>query len=229
MAGDLRHGYGGSHKKPYQRKSQQVAEEVSSGSSVRLVWVAAAFLALGLVLGYFVVYHFATEGVGTRKEAQTKASVEAINTPDASQTQELAVKPEETAPQQPLNVVAMTPANAVAKTAQPLEYSFYHGLSETEVLVDAEPIPVTLPVPYYIQAGTFGSAEQARKEQARLARMGQEVEVSVYQGKRLYYRLRVGPFDDRLELNKKRNELNRLGVDTLLVKSSLKTVAKSEK
>ncbi|BBP44257.1 SPOR domain-containing protein [Thiosulfativibrio zosterae] len=228
MAGDLRHGYGGSHKKPYQRKSQQVAEESSAGSSVRLVWVAATFLALGLVLGYFVVYHFATEGVGTRQEAQAKASVEEIKTPDVAQAKEVVAEPEEASPQQPLNVVAITPATASAKTAQPLEYSFYHGLSETEVLVDAEPIPVTLPVPYYIQAGTFGSAEQAQKEKARLARMGQAVEVSIYQGKKLYYRLRMGPFDDRLELNKKRNELNRLGVDTLLVKSSLKTVAKSE-
>jgi Cell division protein len=87
-------------------------------------------------------------------------------------------------------------------------------------VVDAVPLSVALEDAYYIHAGTFGSEAVARKEQQRLANLGEAVELSVLQsGERTYYRLRVGPFHDRLAMNKRRNALRRLGVDTLLVKA----------
>lgn len=224
MASNLRHGYGRSHKQPFQRKSQQASEPIPAGnSSVRLVWVAAIFLAAGLVLGYFVVHHFATEGVGTRSEADKALLLpltETITTQAVVETKAVKASSDRT-----LNVVSVVSANVAAKVQQPLVYSFYHGLSETEVLVDAEPISIALESPYYIQAGTFGNPEQAEKERQRLRRLGQETDVTLYEGKRLYYRLRVGPFTDRLALNKRRNELMHLGVDTLLVKSAKPVVA----
>lgn len=99
-------------------------------------------------------------------------------------------------------------------------FSFYEGLGKMEVVVDAVPISVELKQPYYIQAGTFGSERVAKQEQKRLERLGQKLQLSVLTTKkRVYYRLRVGPFNDRLVLNKKRNELRRLGLGTLLVKA----------
>jgi hypothetical protein len=38
-----------------------------------------------------------------------------------------------------------------------------------------------------------------------------------------YYRLCIGPFFNRLKMNKKRNELHKVGVDTLIVKTRLKS------
>jgi cell division protein FtsN len=93
-------------------------------------------------------------------------------------------------------------------------------LAKTEVVVDAEPLPVKLPQPYYIQAGSFGKKEVALKEQARLKRFGFDTQLSAQQGqKRIYYRLRLGPFSDRLQMNKVRNQLRNVGVDTLLIKA----------
>lgn len=117
----------------------------------------------------------------------------------------------------------VVPIEPIANPKRPylkIDYSFYNGLAETEVLVDVEPISIKLASAYYIQAGTFGKESQALIEQQRLARKGQKLDITTYTTKiRTYYRLRVGPFDNRLKMNKKRNELRRLGLDTLLVRA----------
>jgi cell division protein FtsN len=98
-------------------------------------------------------------------------------------------------------------------------FSFYQDLSQTQVVVDAVPISVKLSDPYYIQGGTFDTVEKARNEQKRLAQHGLNLVIAKFESPRgIYYRLRMGPYTDRLEMNKKRNELRRLGVDTLLIK-----------
>lgn len=105
-------------------------------------------------------------------------------------------------------------------TPEPV-YSFYQGLGEVEVLVDAEPLPVQLEKVHYIQAGSFGSKQIAIKEQQRLAKHGVTLKLNEYQGtKRIYYRLVSGPYHNRLELNKQRNILRRLGASTLVFKQS---------
>lgn len=221
MAGDLRHGYGRSHKKTFQRKSQLTVEQTlpAPRSSIKVVWVIGVVLAVSFVVGYFVVHHFATKGVGKRSEAEKSLIAPAVV------DVKVPVKVQQATPkvggEKSINAVALNvdvPGNNQAE--QPLIYSFYHGLSETEVVVDVEPLSVALDAVYYIQAGTFGNPEQANIEQARLKRLGQVTDISTFQGKRLYYRLRAGPFSDRLLLNKRRNELNRLGVETLVIKAS---------
>ncbi|QCU89325.1 SPOR domain-containing protein [Thiomicrorhabdus sediminis] len=114
-----------------------------------------------------------------------------------------------------------TQAQAAKPAAPEPVYSFYQGLGEVEVLVDAEPLPVQLEKVHYIQAGSFGSKEIAIKEQQRLAKHGVMVKLNEYQGtKRIYYRLVSGPYHNRLELNKQRNILRRLGASTLVFKQS---------
>lgn len=111
-------------------------------------------------------------------------------------------------------------ASSESKKSNKVNYSFYEGLAASEVVVDVEPISIKLKSPYFIQAGTFRKEADAKQEQARLLRHGQHLFLfEVTSRDKKYYRLRMGPYEDRLKMNKKRNELRRLGVDTLLVKA----------
>jgi len=231
MARDMRHGYGKSHRPDFKRKSQQ-QEVVETEGSPSLIWLAVVFVSLALLGSFFAVKHFATQGVGSRLEALeileeqpvdiaatdtiTKAKIVEIHPPESevSKDSKIDLKVVEQA-EVPLNE-----ANLAEKkqSLDSIQFTFYEGLSETEVVVYAEPIPVVLPEPYYILAGTFGRYELARQEQDRLKSRGLLVEISVLKLQRTYYRLRSGPFTNRIKMNKKRNELRRLGIDTLLIK-----------
>ena len=219
MARDFRHGHG-MRQPQFQRKSQQKRGTERSGKlTVSKVWAAGFLVSALLLIGFFVTQHFVTQAKQSEgpteksiflaaKEAKQKAadSVEAVS----QQLQPQAVEVKE-----------VEVSNTQKEASDPVRrYSFYEGLGKTEVVVEAAPISIELEQPYYIQAGTFGSERVAQQELRRLEKLGQRLQMSVYQGsKRVYYRLRVGPFHDRLEMNKRRNELRRLGVDTLLVKA----------
>lgn len=222
MARDYRHGHG--QKQGFTRKSQQGGRPIEKGS-VSLIWGAGFFVSAVVLVAFFVTQHFMVKGAKSTAPAenniyqaavelqeQTSKSIEAVS----QQLQPKSVKIVEE--------VTVSPAKEPIAHDGVLEqqYTFYQGLSQTEVVVDAEPIPVKLENPYYIQAGTFGSEAVAKQEQARLERLGQILQISVlHQKNRTYYRLRVGPFDDRLILNKRRNELRELGLDTLLIKAAV--------
>lgn len=204
-------------KQPYQRRSQQTQQD-EIVSSMKWVWMMALVVTAALLGGFFVVQHFAQKGV---KSAVTKenASQQAV---DAKVTDkpEGRVDDKKTSAEKPAEQKVFEAASAEPKKAEPkVHYSFYKGLAETEVVVDAEPISVELPSPYYIQAGTFTTKADALKEQKRLAKFNQPLLLSSLQYKgRTYFRLRLGPFTDRLVMNRKRNELRKLGVDTLLIR-----------
>lgn len=221
MARDFRHGHG-MRKQQFQRKSQQKnVPRQANKSSVPMVWAAGFLISAALLIGFFITQHFISQANQSdgpteksifiaAKEMQQKAveSVEEVS-------EKLQPKPVE------VEAVQIEPEEKLVEPSEAPKYSFYDGLGKMEVVVDAVPISIQLEQPYYIQAGTFGSEKVALSEQKRLAKLGQELEMSVLYGKkRTYYRLRVGPFHDRLELNKRRNELRRLGVDTLLVKAA---------
>lgn len=221
MARDYRHGHGIHSKKQFQRKSQTTSKPgVNNRSSVPIIWAGGFLVSAVLLVGFFVTQHFVSQGAKSDKPAETsifKAAKELKEqTEDAVQGVSEKLQPK------PVVVEAVniqTDENVMEIEDKP-SFSFYDGLGKMEVVVDAVPLSVALEQPYYIQAGTFGSERIAIKEQQRLARLGQALQLSVLTTKtRTYYRLRVGPFSDRLVLNKRRNELRRLGVDTLLVKA----------
>lgn len=221
MTKDFRHGAGRHSKRQFQRKSQQkpVAESAKNASFSK-VWAAGFFIAALLLAGFV----FLQQPLGSEDTENLSNDTSVLT--KAKEIKEKAIESvtEVKAKLEPKKVVVEAlevdeEEKLVDIEAKP-QFSFYEGLAKTEVVVDAVPLSIQLERPYYIQAGTFGSEKVAQQEQARLARLGQEVEVSVYQGtKQIYYRLRVGPYTDRLALNKKRNELRRIGVDTLLVKA----------
>jgi len=222
MAQDFRHGHGRHRKPQFKRKSQQKSGAASTvdKSSVPMIWAAGFLVSAVLLVGFFVTQHFVSQA--NQSSEPTEKSIFLAAKEIKEKAVESVEKVSEKLEPQPVVVEAVqveAEEQLVAVDEAPI-YSFYEGLAKTEVVVDAVPISIQLEQPYYIQAGTFGSERVALKEKSRLAKMGQELELSTYQGtKKLYYRLRVGPFTDRLELNKKRNELRRLGVDTLLVKA----------
>ncbi|MCF6299147.1 MAG: SPOR domain-containing protein [Thiomicrorhabdus sp.] len=212
MTRDYRHGHG--QKQAFQRKSQQEKSGKVSTSGFS-IWVVALVVSVILVLVFFVVNLFLSqekETLSATEQRVLQATKEVKKTPDTSA--EVIV---ESAPLKESEEVAFEEKEVNHSN----HYSFYHGLSQTEVVVEAELISVALTQPYYIQAGSFGSEKIAKQEQRRLAKHGQILTVSgLTKGKRTYYRLRVGPFKDRLVMNKQRNELRRLGVDTLLIKAA---------
>ncbi len=202
---DVKQGYVRHQHKPFQRKSQQSPPVVEAGGSKKMIVGVVILLSVGLIGGYWVVQHFVNKAKTTPLPvSNVKASIKQEEATKA--VTGLVVKAEN------LNV-----------TTKPIHYTFYKGLKKTELLVDAEPIPIVLSVPYYILAGTFGSLKDAKQEQARLKKLGQLVELKVIKLKQTYYRLSIGPFFNRLKMNKKRNELHKVGVDTLIVKTRLKS------
>ncbi len=220
MARDFRHGHSRHAKPQFQRRSQQQPEAKLNSSSISKVWAAGFFLSAVLLVGFFVTQHFVSQA--KESDAPTEKSIfiaaKEIKAKAVESVEEVKSKLEPKTVE--VEAVQVEPEETLVEPEAPPKFSFYEGLANTEVVVDAVPISIQMEQPYYIQDGTFGSERIARKELRRLAKMGQELELSVYQGtKRVYYRLRVGPYTDRLELNKKRNELRRLGVDTLLVKA----------
>ena len=221
MARDFRHGHAQHRKQTFQRKSQEASKAVSSNkSSVPMIWAGGFLVSAVFLVGFFVTQHFASQGVKSDQPSEKSifTAAKEIKEQAVESVNEVSEK------LQPKTVVVeavkLDSEHPSSNPAQKTSYSFYEGLGQMEVVVDAVPISVALEQPYYIQAGTFGSEKVARSELQRLLRLGQKLELSVLNTKtRTYYRLRVGPYSDRLALNKKRNELRQLGVDTLLLKA----------
>lgn len=210
---DYRHGP--SKRKPYQRRSQvDLKPAAESKIGLKRLISLMILLTLLLFLGYWIAQHFMTQGV----KSDSEKPVDEILTSEVADTIQVPSSrtPQLAAQVAPL-VVESLPVSSSVESSKSIQYTFYHGLAETEVVVDAEPIPVKLANPYYIVAGTFGSEAVAQKELNRLSSAQESVNLTVFKTDR-YYRLRAGPFEDRLELNRKRNVLRSLGADTLLMR-----------
>lgn len=209
MSRDYRYGHN-HHKAGFQRKSQQ--QETRPSRAVGRVWVIGLLVSVVFLGGFWVVQHFMSGQPYAKNQATSEIYAEVNALPEEPVNKQATITVEAIVADKSFD-------ESVEAAEKPRTYSFYEGLKETEVVVDVVPISVKLEDAYYIYAGSFGSQEIALKEQRRLARFGQIVDLSpLHQRDRTYYRLRVGPYDDRLEMNKKRNELRALGVDTLLIK-----------
>ncbi|MBN2647871.1 MAG: SPOR domain-containing protein [Thiotrichales bacterium] len=96
--------------------------------------------------------------------------------------------------------------------------SFYTELKTQEVIPDdTTPEPVALQKPKYIRAGSFFSEQAALSAQQRFAKQGQKVKVrrSVRTDGRVVFSLYTEPYTNRLELNKRKNELRKLGASVM--------------
>ncbi len=68
---------------------------------------------------------------------------------------------------------------------------------------------------YFLQAGSFSSAEDADKLKARLAMLGMEasVQIATIPDKGVVHRVRLGPYKGAVEMNKARMTLKQNGVE----------------
>lgn len=98
--------------------------------------------------------------------------------------------------------------------------SGHPAVSPTAPKVTARPSPQN--ASYFLQAGSFSTAEDADKLKAKLALLGMEASVQTADvpGKGMYYRVRLGPFHNAEELGSANNTLKQNGInDTAQVRA----------
>ncbi|MDY0136132.1 MAG: SPOR domain-containing protein [Thiomicrospira sp.] len=214
MARDFRHGY--ARRQGFMRKSQQADSETpATGLSIprqRIGW-GVALLSLALLATFFVVKHFASSSSRVAEPAVMEVyqvkNESLAGLQQASDSAAVVQTDRDDVPDAPQ-----------ASDADETRYTFYVDLPQMEMVVDAEPLPIKLPEPMWLQAGSFRDVKQAQTEQQRLARSGYEVEIAPIESRNgVFYRMMIGPFTDRLELNKARNQIRRLGADTRIVRT----------
>ncbi|GEM_PF-284566 len=108
------------------------------------------------------------------------------------------------------------PANAPANNtaAAPVQSSPELQPQRDEQGKAAQPGTVT-PVSYWVQAGAFRSDKQAQERQAQLAMLAVEAQI---QQAGSFWRVRIGPFDDRNSANEIQNMLNDQNIQATIIK-----------
>ncbi len=77
----------------------------------------------------------------------------------------------------------------------------------------------TLKEPLYLQAGSFQSANEADNQKARLALLGTEAQIQqVMLQDKVWYRVRIGPYQKIDDVNHLRADLARQGIDANVVR-----------
>ena len=117
---------------------------------------------------------------------------------------------------------ALTGEDAVGVTAlaPPLAKSEHAGTAAKAPVLAAEAAASAAAIAptgkYYLQAGSFRRTARANRFKAELAELGfiSDIKAASIKGKGIYYRVRVGPFADRVALAKSRQKLDKLGIET---------------
>ena len=91
------------------------------------------------------------------------------------------------------------------------------GSTGAVAAVDAQPLAD--PFIYFVQAGAFRSADEAEAQRARLAMLGFQATVSEReQAGRPVHRVRLGPFNSKVDAEVMQQRLNGQSVETALVR-----------
>lgn len=209
MARDYRHG--APRRETYQRSSQR---ENSTAQAVQIVipnWFWGLLVVFTLVAAFAIFKHFSNTDRSIDSQSSAiyqNAAKEAVaaNGKEVEQ-QETVAKP---------GLVAEENSEEGLRLQQVDEFSFYADLAQAEIFVDVEPLPIELPEPVWIQAGSFREKEQAEREQIRLGTVGLNVDIRLSESGR-FYQIISGPYTNKLELNKLRSRFQRMGADTQVV------------
>jgi len=118
-----------------------------------------------------------------------------------------------------------TASKTEAPNKQQPKFNFYTILPELEVLIPEEEIrpPQNKKMPsndvskrYILQAGSFRSRQDAEKLKATVALLGLEASINqVSINKEKWHRVRIGPVNNRRELNKNLNLLHRNNINAM--------------
>ncbi|WFE69314.1 SPOR domain-containing protein [Thiomicrospira sp. R3] len=218
MARDLRHGP--APKFEFQRRSQQMLAEQETRERRKLPFTGKIGLFfLSLVTAFLIISHFIQQ---FQQRASESSQASEVYQPQVADKKLEPLKP---AVVEPLPKGLPVGLDAKSVEAPALNYSFYTELPQMEVVVDVEPLPIVLPEPMWIQAGSFRDLAQAQREQRRLSTEARQMLISPIDTQNgRFYRMMLGPFTDRLALNQQRNALRRLGADTRVVKAPANTL-----
>jgi cell division protein FtsN len=206
----------------FQRRSQQMLAEQEVRGPRRLPFTGKiGIFFLSLVTAFLIISHFMQQYKQGNQAApqasevyQEKLVEKATSSVATDSVQQKTVLP-----------LPETPSASVLAEPEKVNFSFYTELPMMEVVVDVEPLPIRLPDPIWIQAGSFRDLAQAQREQQRLSTEDRQMLISPIETQNgVFYRMMLGPFTDRLQLNQQRNALRRLGADTRIVKPPAKTL-----
>ena len=110
-------------------------------------------------------------------------------------------------------------AELIEKKSSAKEFDFYELLPDIEKVMpddlpDAEPNRDHQNYDYFLQAASFRSHADAEKLRARLALKGfvSLTQAREVKDKGVYYRVRLGPYDDGRKAKTEKNKLQKLGV-----------------
>lgn len=129
--------------------------------------------------------------------------------------------------QQPAKASTPAPQNTTQSTAeQPPRYEFYELLKKSEVqspkveAYKSTPKTAKMAQRYLLQAGSFRSQADAEKMRAQLLLSGlPNVQTSRSDGANgTWYRVRLGPFDNRTQMRKAHNKLAKLHISPIAIK-----------
>ena len=121
---------------------------------------------------------------------------------------------------------------AISNTLEKLKYEFYTLLPESEVVIPEREISERIeqmkknsshksPEDYLLQAGSFKTQPQAESFKAKLAFIGIQSDIqTVSIGDDTWYRVRVGPFKNLVEINEIRSRLRENSINAILVKTT---------
>jgi cell division protein FtsN len=119
-------------------------------------------------------------------------------------------------------------ARAEASGSAPQHYDFYSMLPNFEVVVPEKETPVKRDLPaakiekpgaYVLQAGSYRNEGDAERVTRQLNLQGIDAKVQrVALDADVWFRVRVGPISDLLQLNKVRHQLQTADVDALVIR-----------
>jgi cell division protein FtsN len=155
----------------------------------------------------------------------TSDAVEAERTKDWNPNQTLSRTPPTVEPSDttsapsivPPGGTSLPPAGSTDSIGQLIERRAITNSPTAVAPVDVTAAPD--PFIYYVQVGAYRNPEEANTQRARMAMSGFETQVSEReQGGRQVYRVRMGPYDSRVEAESIEQQLRAQGVDTALVR-----------
>ena len=185
----------------------------------------AAGLLLGLALALLVAL-YVTRSATPLEERNTQrpagsAALEAEQNRNWNPNAGLSTRPVAPAGVQTPDATAAPPvAPAPAPAADPLAQLIEQRTAAAAAAAAASPATAAAAgISYFVQAGAFGSADEAQAQRARLAMLGLEASVSErQQNGRTVFRVRLGPFATQTEADAIGQRLQAQNVETALVR-----------
>ncbi|MDO6468019.1 SPOR domain-containing protein [Neptunomonas phycophila] len=136
-----------------------------------------------------------------------------------------ATTPKPVTPAKPEPVKVVEQSTTAEATDAPNRYEFYDLLPKTEITpaevaaYKSTPRTAKLDKKYVLQAASFRTAADAEKMRAQLLLSGlKNVHTNKSDGSNgIWYRVRIGPFDNRSEMNKVHDKLTRLRISPMTI------------